>query len=273
MLRGKYDLVMGKEIQNVPGFDEIVFESRNREYGAYQLRKKYPRVLLAGTLISLFIGFTSVLIPFFARPSDEYVLAGGGRSVMVQMEELPMPEDMVYVAPPPPPPPESSEVEEIVKYAVPVIVDTVLSLEPELASIDEVLAMPDEDIDIEVHGNGIGEDLMMGPGGNSDGDALFLVEVMPTFRGGGLEKFRDWVNKRTNYPQAAVDAKIKGTVFLTFVVEKDGSVSNVTILKGVHPLLDNEAIRAISESPKWTPGLQRGQPVRVRYQIPMNFML
>ena len=95
---------------------------------------------------------------------------------------------------------------------------------------------------------------------------------MPSFKGGGLEKFREWVTKRTNYPQAAYDNKIRGTVFLTFIVEKDGSVSNVTVVKSVDPLLDDEAVKAISESPKWTPGLQRGEPVRVRYSIPLNFM-
>jgi TonB family protein len=62
-------------------------------------------------------------------------------------------------------------------------------------------------------------------------------------------------------------------VFLTFIVEKDGSVTNVTILKSVHPLIDNEAIKAITASPRWSPGLQRGQPVRVRYQISLNFVL
>jgi protein TonB len=95
---------------------------------------------------------------------------------------------------------------------------------------------------------------------------------MPTFKGGGLDEFRKWVAKRTNYPQAAFERKLRGTVFLTFIVEKDGSVSNVTVIKGVDPLLDSEAVKAISESPKWTPGLQRGEPVRVRYSIPLNFM-
>jgi protein TonB len=95
---------------------------------------------------------------------------------------------------------------------------------------------------------------------------------MPTFKGGDLSKFRDWVWKRTNYPQAAIDKKIRGTVFLTFIVEKDGSVTNVTVIKGVDPIVDYEAVKTISESPKWSPGLQRGQPVRVRFQIPMNFM-
>jgi protein TonB len=96
---------------------------------------------------------------------------------------------------------------------------------------------------------------------------------MPTFRGGDINNFREWVQKRTNYPQAAIENKIRGTVFLTFIVEKDGSVSNVTILKSVHSLIDNEAVKAIAESPRWSPGLQRGQPVRVRYQISLNFIL
>jgi protein TonB len=81
------------------------------------------------------------------------------------------------------------------------------------------------------------------------------------------------VNKHTNYPQAAIENRIRGTVYLTFIVEKDGSVSSVTVVKGVDPLLNESAVKAISESPKWTPGLQRGQPVRVRYSIPMNFTL
>ncbi len=98
-----------------------------------------------------------------------------------------------------------------------------------------------------------------------------FVEVMPSFRGGDDNRFREWVQKRTNYPQAAIDAKIRGTVFLTFIVEKDGSVTSVTVIKGVHPLIDNEAVKSISQSPKWAPGLQRGLPVRVRYQIALNF--
>ena len=102
---------------------------------------------------------------------------------------------------------------------------------------------------------------------------FFMVEVMPTFKGGDINNFREWVQKRTNYPQAAIENKIRGTVYLTFIVEKDGSVSNVTILKSVHPLIDSEAIKAIAASPRWSPGLQRGQPVRVRYQISLNFVL
>ena len=94
---------------------------------------------------------------------------------------------------------------------------------------------------------------------------------MPSFKGGGIEKFRAWVQNRTTYPKEAIDKKIKGKVYLTFIVEKDGSVTNVSVVKSVDQMLDAEAAKAISESPKWTPGLQRGLPVRVRYSIALNF--
>jgi periplasmic protein TonB len=255
----------------VPGFDDIIFESRNRDYGAYQLRKKYNRVVLAGILISTFIGCAAVIIPSLKSKKGDFVIAGGGRFVQVEMENLPPPEELIYT-PPPPAPPEKTSVEEIVKYVAPEIVDSVPPIDQKPATTDDILAQGPV-TDQEVISNGTGNELIAGDGSSQEGDALFLVEVMPTFHGGGLDKFREWVNKRTNYPQAAIDAKIRGTVFLTFIVERDGSVSSVTVLKGVHPLLDNEAVKVISESPKWAPGLQRGQPVRVRYQIPLSFML
>ena len=107
----------------------------------------------------------------------------------------------------------------------------------------------------------------------STGEPFFVVEIMPSVKGGDINKFRDWVQRRTNYPQAAIEKKLKGKIFLTFIVEKDGTVTNVTVVKGVDPLLDNEAVKAIAESPKWSPGFQRGQPVRVRFQIPLDFQL
>jgi protein TonB len=100
-----------------------------------------------------------------------------------------------------------------------------------------------------------------------------LVEVTPTFRGGDLERFREWVQKRVVYPQEAQDNRIHGKVYLTFVVERDGSVSTVNIIKGVDPLLDDAAKKAIESSPKWSPGLQRGRPVRVRFSIYLNFQI
>ena len=120
-------------------------------------------------------------------------------------------------------------------------------------------------------GTGTGDDLLSGQDGTETDEPFFLVEVMPSFKGGDINKFREWVQKRTNYPQAAVDNRIQGKVYLTFIVEKDGSVSNVTVVKGVDPIIDNEAVKAIQASPKWSPGLQRGQPVSVRYSMSSEF--
>jgi protein TonB len=256
---------------NIPDFNDILFESRNREYGAYQLRKSYNSVIIAGIFVASFIVSSAVIIPFLARPSDERIVTGGRRYVQVRMQNLEPPKNDIYV-PPAPPPPRAAVQQEIVKYVAPEIVDTVFEIDRTQASTDEILAQSDNK-NVEPGRSGSGDDLLTTDSGLGTDDPFFIVEVMPSFKGGGIEKFREWVNKRTNYPQEAINAKIKGTVFVTFIVEKDGSVSNVTILKGVNPLLDNEAIKAISESPKWSPGLQRGQPVRVRYQIPLSFIL
>ena len=253
----------------ISDFDDLVFEHRNREYGAYQLRKRYYKVLFTGTLIACLLVIAAVLIPFLARPKSERVISSGPGYVTVQLEELQQPEE-VFI-PPSPPPPEPARIQESVKYVPPVVVDSVSPIERAPISTDEALASIEGEI-VETTGTGFGDGLIPGLDRGDTEEPMFQVEVMPSFKGGDLSRFRDWVGKRTNYPQAAIENKIRGTVFLTFIVEKDGSVSNVTILKGVHPLLDNEAVKAISESPKWTPGLQRGQPVRVRFQIPLSFI-
>jgi periplasmic protein TonB len=252
---------------NVPSLDDLLFESRNREYGAYQLRKRYNRVLITGIIIASFVGCAAVIIPYVLNKSSEHIVSGGSGYVQVTMENLKPPDQEIYVPQAPPPP---KDVQEIVRYIPPVVVDTIVDIEKSTASVDELLANT-TDNQTEVNKGGHGSELLSSDVGSGEGDAYFLVEVMPSFKGGGLDKFREWIIKRTNYPQEAVDKKIKGTVFLSFVVEKDGAVSNVNIVKGVNPLLDNEAMKVISESPKWTPGLQRGLPVRVRYLIPVNF--
>jgi protein TonB len=250
-------------------FDDLLFQSRNRDYGAYQLRKRYNSVVVTGILIASVIVSLAVILPFVLTPRSDNVLIGTGNFTQLDMENLEAPREEIYV-PPSPPPRQAVQVEEIVKYVPPVVVDSVSSEEKTQLSTDEYLNQTTYE-KVDEKGTGTGDNLM-GQDGTETDEPFFLVEVMPSFKGGGLEKFRDWVQKRTSYPQQAIDRKIRGTVYLTFIVEKDGSVSNVTVVRGVDPLLDDEAIKAISESPKWTPGLQRGEPVRVRYSIPLNFM-
>jgi len=249
--------------------DDLLFEKRNRDYGAYQLRKRYNGVMVSAIIIGLAIVCSAVIIPFVVSSRSDNVLGGGSYYVKVQMESLEPPPDEIYV-PPPPPPPEAAKMQESQKYIPPVVVDSVLPIETAPAITDQFLNQTTGD-QIVSGANGVGEDLLTGQVGFDTDAPYFQVEVMPMFRGGDLNKFRDWVQKRTPYPPAAVENKIRGTVFLTFIVEKDGSVSNVTVVKGVDPLLDDEAVKSISESPKWTPGLQRGQAVRVRFSIPLNF--
>jgi protein TonB len=211
----------------------------------------------------------AVILPFVLISHSDNILNGNRHYIQLQMEALEPPKEEIYV-PPSPPPPQSVHVEEIVKYVPPVIVDSIPPLEKTQLSTDEYLNQTTND-KTDAHGTGTGDNLSSGQDGTETDEPFFLVEVMPSFKGGGLEKFRAWVQNRTTYPQAAIERKIKGKVYLTFIVEKDGSVSNVTIVKGVDPLLDDEAVKAISASPRWTPGLQRGEPVRVRYSIPLNF--
>lgn len=105
-------------------------------------------------------------------------------------------------------------------------------------------------------------------------EEVFLrVEQMPTFQGGDLNNFRTWVQTRLKYPTLAAEKDIQGTVYLTFIVEKNGSVSNVTIARGAHELLDNESARVVNSAPKWEPGKQRGKFVRVKYTLPITFKL
>ncbi len=261
---------MRKNQDIIPGFDDLVFNLRNKEYGAYLLRKKYNGAILTGILISTLIGCVAVIIPSLKKDDKEYSIGGGGRFVQVEMENLPPPEELVYI--PPPPPPGKTDPQESVKYIPPVIIDSIPPVGMDPITTDEALAQgPDSDSEEYINGNG--DELLAVEGSMGDGDTFFLVEQMPTFKGGGIEKFREWITRHTNYPQAAVDGKIKGKVTLTFIVEKDGSISSIAIVHGVHPLLDNEAVKVISESPKWSPGLQRGQPVRVRYVIPVTFTL
>ena len=109
---------------------------------------------------------------------------------------------------------------------------------------------------------------------NEVDEPFISVAVMPKFGKGGLEEFRnDFVLKNLRYPQDAQNNGVDGWVFIEFVVEPDGRVTNVKVVRGVDPSLDKEAVRVVSSSPKWKPGKQRGKPVRVQFTIPIIFVL
>lgn len=102
---------------------------------------------------------------------------------------------------------------------------------------------------------------------------VLVAETMPTFQGGNIDVFREWCFLNVHYPDAAVDNGSEGIVSVKFVVEKDGTVSNVEVLRGVDRYLDQEAIRVVSSSPKWEPGKNRNIPVRTYIVVPIQFVL
>ena len=106
-----------------------------------------------------------------------------------------------------------------------------------------------------------------------EAEIFYIVEDMPSFKGKGLDGFRNWVMKNLQYPEIAAENGISGTVYVQFVVEPTGLVNKVTIMRSVDPSLDKEAIRVVKTSPKWTAGKQRGKPVRVAFTFPIKFVL
>lgn len=105
-------------------------------------------------------------------------------------------------------------------------------------------------------------------------DEVFtVVEEQPTFQGGGNAAFIDYVGKNLQFPKELIEKNIEGKVYVEFVIEKDGTVTNVAVVKGLDPDADKEAERVIQNSPQWTSGKQNGNPVRVRMILPIQFSL
>ena len=102
---------------------------------------------------------------------------------------------------------------------------------------------------------------------------LAILEEKPSYMGGDENTFTKWVFERIVYPEVAKENGVQGRVVLSFIVDADGYVKNVTVLRGVDPSIDKEAVRVVSSSPRWKPGRQRDKAVRVRYNFPLNFQL
>ena len=106
-----------------------------------------------------------------------------------------------------------------------------------------------------------------------DSQAFVKVDKMPSFQDGDLFTFRNWVMMRLRYPKAAYENGVQGRVLLSFVIERDGSLSNIKVLQTPHPSLSDEAVRVVKSSPKWSPGKQGDKIVRVKYTLPVEFRL
>jgi len=257
---------MARNKERAPSFNDIVFELRNKEYGAYRLRKKYNRNVIIGSLISILIISTAVIAPHIYAKAIESKKAREERQVELVMENLDQPTEQV--APPPPPPPPAEAVQQN-RYVPPVVVD---SVKPE----DNVQLMTADQATVEVVNEEfievveeVKEEVQEE---EAEPEPFVVVEEMPMFPGGDPALLA-YIAEHTNYPEVAKENNIQGKVIVRFCVTAKGTVSQISVLKSVDPELDKEAMRVVSTLPAFKPGKQGGKPVPVWYMVPINFTL
>jgi protein TonB len=266
---------------STPEFDDIIFEKLNKEYGAYFLRKGYNRLVALSIILAVSFGSIIVLIPYFNKPEQRTRLVSA--DLFITMENLKPPGPTVIPEKPHPPSvPQLKlsglKIAELV-YVAPEVVDSIPLIEKQnaikLDSINSALGnIDDNKSPDQVNVDGTGTYTGGVEGGTGGGDGIYsAVDIMPTFKGGDINKFRVWVQKKTKYPEEATINGIQGKVYITFVVESDGTISTVKVAKGVDPLIDDEAVKAVKSSPKWSPGKLKGMSVRVSYLIMLDFQL
>ena len=248
-------------------FDDIVFETRNKEYGAYSLRKRYNRTVLVALVIGIIILATAIITPYINAKALENQAKRAERQVEIKMENLDQPNEIV--APPPPPPPPPADVVQQQKYVPPVVVD---SIKPE----DNVQLMTADEAQTEVKNEEVVEVVAEVKEEVQEAEPeevpFVVVEEMPMYPGGDAELLK-YIGANTNYPEVAKENNIQGRVIVRFCVTAKGGVSQVSILKGVDPELDAEAIRVVNTLPAFKPGKQGGKPVPVWYMVPITFTL
>jgi protein TonB len=206
--------------------------------------------------IGLVIVLALVLIAFEWTSQPEVVnVLGEEEAVVMDEEVVPITRQQEIKPPPPPPPPQVIEVLNIVEDDV---------------EIDDEILIEDTDADQDMEIEIMEYDE---PEEEAEEEIFFIVEDMPTFQGGSHETFRTYIQKNLEYPQVAAENGISGRVFVQFAVNSNGEVVDAKVVRGVDPALDKEALRVVKSSPQWSPGKQRGKPVKVQFTFPIVFVL
>ena len=263
---------------------DLVFEGKNQSYGAYQLRKntgsrnvKAMLIMLAiGIAIAAFVAIKGVVENAMkqdvAIEADvELAKLAEKKEAKVEKKEEPKIEKV-----------EVEKVKSSVKFVPPVIKkDSEVKPEEELKSQEELNKTNTAIGAFDVKGNdeAAGEVLKAKeviaqpePPKEEEQKVFDYVEQMPTFPGGDAAR-NEFLSRTIRYPAAAEENGIQGRVVVQFVVEKDGSISNVNVVRSVDLSLDKEAIRVVKAMPRWIPGKQNGSPVRCKFTLPVSFKL
>ena len=266
---------------------DLMFENRNKEYGAYVLRRQTTARNIKSIIIVLIL-FALVMAYMIAMNAyNEYqkahmaqtqvteltALAETKKEAKVERKEVVRQEKVEQVV---------EKVKSSIKFTAPVIKkDDEVRPEDEMKSQDEIMNSKVAVGFANVIGNDeygevlkAKEALVTEPvkPKEEENKVFDVVEQMPSFPG-GMAALMAYLQKAIKYPPVAEENGIQGRVICTFVVERDGSVTDVRIAKSVDPSLDKEAQRVVSAMPKWIPGKQNGQSVRVKYTLPVTFRL
>ena len=276
---------------------DVVFENRNKAYGAYELRKLGPKatntalaiVVAVVTLFSIPKAFNIDLFKGEEAPQEEIAFT----------EEVTL-EDLAEQLPEEEEPPVQEEAPKIAesKPALDVVALPEIKPVPKEKAVEEEVATVEEATDKKkligpvamkgMKGGSITTEGKWGTkdvagaatgstkgveGGTGTGDEIFQsVEIQPN-PPGGIDAFRKWIGTNYDYPQAAIDAGVKGTIQVTFVVEKDGSLTDIKVPRDLSYGTGQAAINVLKKAKKWSPGIQNGRPVRVAYSLPIRLDL
>jgi protein TonB len=218
------------------------------------LENKRNILLTLGLIIALGAIFAAFEYKTHTKKADSL---GQIQAMDVEDEIIPITREQEQPPPPPPPPPQVVEVLNIVDDDVEIkdelVIDTEVTKDMiiDVAPVVSTVAKEEEEEETQV---------------------FFIVEDMPEFPGGEAA-LRQFIANEIKYPVIAQENGIQGRVYVTFVVNTDGSIADAKIARGVDPSLDKEALRVVSTLPRWKPGMQRGKAVRVSYTVPINFVL
>ncbi|PWS28690.1 energy transducer TonB [Pedobacter yonginense] len=265
---------------------DLVFADRNKNYGAYELRSKSSTIMTRALFVSgslfLLLCFSPII---YAKVFPKEPLADNTSKVIevstpdvIHEMKKPEPEKKLEPAKA-----EPVKVKTVKMVSNIVVVDRKDIEEPPTIKEIESAVVSNKTQDGEIKpnlviptksetGNGTGAGTQEGTGADAGVTDVFLVDEYPEFMG-GMKAFTKYMERNLHYPSQAMEEGVKGKVFVSFVVERDGSITDVKVIKGIGYGCDEEAMKVIKKSPLWKPGKNRGVPVRVRYNMPINFNL
>jgi protein TonB len=259
---------MKAESEQVQRWDDIIFENRNKQYGAYTIRKNYDNNVLKAEAISIGVGILIFVIPILL--SDEKVIIP---VIADPKGEIVLKKFDIKVDDPTGPPEPRRRVDASIIPTKPTIHEVLdEQVEPQQQDVtftsgpDNVTQTSDTGTDV-TYGSGSGRDAIVEPP-----KVFIVVEIMPAYEG-GYQAMMKFIQKKMRYPTIAVRNKEEGTVYVSFVIAPDGSVTDVEVVKGISKECDREAVRVISMMNKWKPGIQNNHPVSVRTTLPITFRL